>query len=402
VLSVGSSSLSIRCCAAPRVILLLIIAGGLSGCQSERQPARDVAVRRPLWTPETAWTVRAEPTLVLGTPNSVPEAQFQDVRGAIALSDGRIVVAEASADQLVVFGSDGRVITTIGRSGRGPGELRDPNDLFLLPRDTIAVRDLSTSRITLFTADGNVVDDWRIGGPPRSIAGVLRDHRLVAFADFPGLGTGLVQARPFSVLVLDFSGKELATVGPFEGRKSYNVDRGNLHIGIDYIFDYRTHVAAGWDSFVVGDSGSDSVIVYDLNGESSLVIQLPLEGRLVQREDVEAYLDRHAPASENRMDKIWRQAHLEMIEEVSIPEKLPRFADLRIDPDGNLWIQGYPEPEARSDNWYVFDIHGFWLGVVSLPGWLKRVLHVGRSCVVGLASGEYDIPLVQVYQLSKP
>jgi hypothetical protein len=332
----------------------------------------------------------------------VPEAQFHDVRGAIALSDGRIVVAEASADQLVVFGSDGRVIRTIGRSGRGPGELRDPNDLFLLPGDTIAVRDLSTSRITLFTPDGSVVDTWRIDGPPRSIAGVLRGHRLVAFADFPGLGMGLVQARPFSVLVLDFSGEELATVGPFEGRKGYNVDRGNLHIGIDYIFDYRTHVAAGWDFFVVGDSGSDSVIVYDLNGEPALVIQLPLEGRLVQREDVEAYLDRHAPASENRMDKAWRQAHLEMIEKVSIPERLPRFADLRIDPDGNLWIQGYPEPEARTDNWYVFDIHGLWLGVVSVPGGLKRVLYIGRSCLLGLAQGEYDIPLVQVYQLLKP
>nr|NIN98770.1 hypothetical protein [Anaerolineae bacterium]NIQ80559.1 hypothetical protein [Anaerolineae bacterium] len=58
--------------------------------------------------------------------------------------------------------------------------------------------------------------------------------------------------------------------------------------------------------------------------------------------------------------------------------------------------------EGRSDNWYVFDIRGHWLGVVSVPGGLKRLLHIGRSCLVGLAQGEYDIPLVQVYQLLKP
>ncbi len=338
----------------PHLAALLILVAAELGCPNEERWTREVAARQPLWTAETAWTVLAEPTLVLGMPGSEPEAQFHDVRGAITLSDGTIVIAEASTDQLVVFSSEGKFLTTIGRRGRGPGEFRDPNDLFLLPGDTIAVRDLSTSRITLFLADGDLVGTSRIEGPLRQVPGLLTGHRLVAFRDIPGFGTGLLRGRPFYVSVLDFSGQEFASVGPFEGRSMYQVQRGNLNLSLDLIFESRTHVAANQDRFAVGNSGADSVMVYDVNADPLLVIRLPLEARSVEEEDVEGYLERKAPPGASRIDAAWREAHLQMIKEVPIPDLLPRFADLRIDPDGNLWVQAYPGVAALDCSGAVF------------------------------------------------
>ncbi len=90
-----------------------------------------------------------------------------------------------------------------------------------------------------------------------------------------------------------------------------------------------------------------------------------------------------------------------MLDHVSVPETLPAFADLRFDPDGNLWVREYPEPNALQHTWCVFDTLGRWLGDVSLPGDLNRVLHIGRSRIIGRTRGEYDIPLVAVYRLEK-
>lgn len=54
----------------------------------------------PVWGPDDAWTVHAEPLVEIGTVSGALEYQFSDVVAAARLSNGDIVVADRGASEL--------------------------------------------------------------------------------------------------------------------------------------------------------------------------------------------------------------------------------------------------------------------------------------------------------------
>jgi hypothetical protein len=80
------------------------------------------------------------------------EYTFARVGGVVADKSGRIYVADASSNDVRVFGPDGRFIYRIGRAGQGPGEFDGPCCLALRDDDrTLWVRDGGNARYMAFT-----------------------------------------------------------------------------------------------------------------------------------------------------------------------------------------------------------------------------------------------------------
>lgn len=106
------------------------------------------------------WRVEAKPVMATAGADATEEAELLNVRGAIRLASGHVVVANGKPVGLKVFAPNGSFLRTIGRSGGGPGEFRHAVDVYRWPGDTIHAVSSSGARHALFRLDGTLVREW--------------------------------------------------------------------------------------------------------------------------------------------------------------------------------------------------------------------------------------------------
>ncbi len=82
--------------------------------------------------------------------------------------EGRIIIGDVSEGNVKLFGADGRLIRTIGRKGKGPGEFSAPRYPRFGPQGHIYVADAQDPRIQVFDSTGTLLRATRI-----SDAGVI-------------------------------------------------------------------------------------------------------------------------------------------------------------------------------------------------------------------------------------
>lgn len=87
--------------------------------------------------------------------------QFGQLKGLVALGDGRFALLDSQAREVRVFDEDGSHVTTHGRRGEGPGEMEFPNGLMLDPSGLLWVPDVSNARMSLFHPDSGFVRSLR-------------------------------------------------------------------------------------------------------------------------------------------------------------------------------------------------------------------------------------------------
>jgi len=78
------------------------------------------------------------------------EEQFYRVVGVARLSDGRVAVADAGSQEVRLFASDGRFLSSMGGKGAGPGEFTDLEFMAMLPGDSIFAYNGAPTRVTIF------------------------------------------------------------------------------------------------------------------------------------------------------------------------------------------------------------------------------------------------------------
>ena len=107
-----------------------------------------------------------------------------------AMSDpeGRVYLADQQLCQAFVFGPDGELLTTLGREGEGPGEVRGPVDMVRFPDGAVGLAEFFPGRITRIDLDdqpaGQVTVD--VGGGAtggftiQTMAEMQGEHLLMA------------------------------------------------------------------------------------------------------------------------------------------------------------------------------------------------------------------------------
>jgi len=132
------------------------------------------------------WSLSDQPLLSVGRVDGPQEELFNSITGALRLSDGRYVIADGGELRLAIYSADGRFQNAFGRNGRGPGEFRAIQGLWLAGVDTIAVWDGRLQRITRFLPDGTVIRtdalSYASGSPPGTpdpFYGATSDGRII-------------------------------------------------------------------------------------------------------------------------------------------------------------------------------------------------------------------------------
>ncbi|HEX8245991.1 MAG TPA: 6-bladed beta-propeller [Longimicrobium sp.] len=132
---------------------------------------------------------------------------FARVMDATLDHAGRLLVADDQNHRVSVFGPRGQFVGSIGRRGRGPGEMESPWLVAVDARDSIFVWDDALSRISVFGPDLRFRRSF--GVPPQWLINGLRflpDGRLVVAA--------YGRNEPGGLHVLSRTGRVERTFGP--------------------------------------------------------------------------------------------------------------------------------------------------------------------------------------------
>jgi hypothetical protein len=161
----------------------------------------------------------ASPSMSIGQ-NGGAEYELFQVTGAVRLSDGRIVVLNASSGQVAVFSAAGRHLVSHGGVGEGPGEFAQAARLFLGRADSLLVWDSRTLRITVLTAEGGLARTIRLHPHPEAprLEGVDAQGKILVVAShFEGPSLAGISRLPESYLLYAGDGSRVDSLGQAPG-----------------------------------------------------------------------------------------------------------------------------------------------------------------------------------------
>jgi hypothetical protein len=368
---------------------------------------RIVQNERPAWKKGQEWRVDAEPLVDVGGEEGDANQQFARVADAVRLSDGTLLVADGQVNELRAFDAQGRYLRTLGRAGGGPGEFKGLEKLYLLPGDTVAAFDYMSARLSFFAPTGAFARGVGLGRlekdlPPRPL-GVFSDGSLLVgpmynpvFNNSPKPSRDTVPLARYSA-----AGAQSASLGRVAGEETVtlvNTSGEGFAMRDRVPFGLATSFAVHGDRLLVGDNAKYELVERRPDGAVVRLIRRAGEPEAVTEADRAAYLEQRRSAM-SQSDR-FREAAERMLKSMPFPPRKGHFAGLRMDAEGNAWVERHPAPGADTP-WDVFDAEGRLLGTVTTPAGL-RVTQIGADFVAGVWKDELDVAHVRVHRIVKP
>jgi peptidylglycine monooxygenase len=104
------------------------------------------------------------------------QAPFNHPTSAAVAPDGDIYVSDGYGNSVVHrFGADGRIKRTWGGRGTGPGQFTTPHAVWIDRRGRVLVADRENNRVQIFDGDGTYLTEWGDFYHPMAIYGDDRD-----------------------------------------------------------------------------------------------------------------------------------------------------------------------------------------------------------------------------------
>lgn len=365
----------------------------LAGCGAERAGA----AARGEGEPRAAWTLATPAEMRIGAAEDGSDALFI-VTAAVQLSHGGVAVADAGNHRVKVFDAAGRMMRSIGREGRGPGELSHPSWLGVRG-DTLLVWDMAQSRLTRFDTAGTLIGT----GPPLTdlgsfvrVAGQREDGALLALASASGSWRPGVYRDSLRLVWLRPGGlRDTVATVPGDDQFGTRSQEGRVTETTTLPFGRRTVVAVHGGRVYLGTADSPGIIAYAGERGWDTAATVPTPPPSVTREDVDAFWA--------GLQKQGARGPSGPPADLRYPEHFPPYADLRVAPGGDLWVLLPTRPTEWNvgSRWLVFTPDGRLRGDVRIPG-RNRMLQAGDGWILVAQTDADDRQMVVKYRLSAP
>jgi hypothetical protein len=369
---------------SPRIVILAgaaVVAASAGACG--RGEAAESAAPAQASTTVAGWSL--QPVARVGGAEAGEQEQLFTVTSVAEDAQGSFYVANFGDKRILVFGADGTWQRSIGRAGKGPGEFTAPRTVAVAGADGLFVLDPPAGRLSRFRrSDGTYLGSVALS----STAGLPIDMRVtpegtVAVEFRPRASTG-VNTPPYIARVdtltgaIDAAHVQLDTVARFQLRE----ERGGRKTvrSMDVPFTPRPSWALERGGAVLYGTGAQFLVSRAQGAASAPAFRGEGEPVPVTGADRKRYFSEPARASLARNKSF------------VFPRTKPFFTDLRVDPDGRVWLN---VPAAHAgERWQVREPSGPLLGEVTLPEG-QRLMGLGRDAMYVLSRDESDVETVQ-------
>ncbi len=339
---------------------------------------------REVWAYDELWRVGGDDDddLLFGVVNSV-----------IGDEEGNIYILDRQMCQVSVVTASGEFVRMLGREGEGPGEIRLPNQLLLLDKQTIGITQGFPSKLVKVTTSDDPTGSVMIGscdpgerGSRITIQMEYRDHNLMVFGSklsysSAGQSATMYLARFDEKGCEQYRFAEMAEKNNIEG----NVWRINEK---DNYFPARRW-ALGSEGTVYLAPERDLYKIHVLSAAGDLKRVIIREARPHKR-------------TKDELDAVKGQYSSNMAQleyKFSLEEYDPLISAISYEKNGSLWVTGCDAtrdlPEGVCWRYDVFDEGGHFTReiLIEMPfdATEDRFFHVGENRIIrvtGVASAE--------------
>jgi len=332
--------------------------------------------------------------------------EFHRIVAILPRRDGSFIVVNGGTNEFRFFDAAGRLTSTAGRRGAGPGEYSNIREAGLLPGDSIAVFDVGGNRrVSILDPAGRFVRSFRLeppwegGGAPTRMVANRGSTVLVGYSEirqmpprpdavyfgqrlFPYATTG--ELRSTNALVLPESEHFVQVAPPTMGGVAY----------WDLAFGRIMTIRATGASILTGDGTEWTIEQRTATGFVSATHRLRRAPMAVTTAQKEAWSSAALAGSQGNQ----RAINERMIAEMPWPGTMPAYRRFEINGAGHLWIESYPDVGQTRSTWIRLDPRTRATASVVFPDRF-RALAFTETLVYGVWRDSDDVEHVRVYAL---
>ena len=368
----------------------------------------------PQWQEGREWRLSEKPLVDIGGGDTEEDQLFR-VRGAVRLSDGKIVVANGGTNELRFYSAHGEHIASAGGQGGGPGEFRGLWWIGRYRGDSLIAFDQLQGRISVFDDLGQLGRTVTIrsqgeGAPPNflNISGVWGDGSMLLFSYSRNYFFGTKGPLRFQNALARYGpdGVLIDSLGIHPGLEAVGIPSGPSTVYFYVPFSRTTDYVVYDDGFYVASNDTYTIERYDLTGNLKALVRKDYE--LVQPTDtmIEGVLttvlgDSPSPGMRRLADEAMEMAPHETIPAFGKARATTGYPQVVVDDLANLWVLEIDPFGASSPRWSIFNPEGFLFGTLVFPRSF-RPLDIGSDYALGVWRDADDVEHVQLYDLIKP
>jgi hypothetical protein len=265
--------------------------------------------------------------LSIGEREGREEYMFQRLFTLAVNANEDIYVLDYQANHIRKFDKEGEYISTIGKSGQGPGELEAPRSLFCSDQGELVVGDIN--RVSYFTLDGEFLRSTAYKGGMIVIRDMDSEGNFYAF-DIVGA------ENVYEVKKFDPEFNHIASFGtsplpnPNQNNPFFSLLRFGIIQGTRIVFGYAE------EGYVLEIKDTSGNLIRKIEKKYT-----PLEPT---QEDVEEQTADDPP---------------EMKRKLSVPKYFPPFRTMMADDEGRIYVYTYERTPDREKSFFdIFDAEG--------------------------------------------
>ena len=350
--------------------------------------------------------------LEIGSAAGAPEVSFSRIVDLAETRHGALVVSDGLERELRIYDEDGGFVRRLGQEGEGPGEFSSAPTIAGLSGDTVFAFDVGSSRVTVFTLGGVLVEATTLRGEgigrPRAVLR-LDDGTYLSQSDWVDRSGTVsfhdVRLELDSLVIehLDPTGSLLDTVRVMADRNRLRTvrDRGGGMVSVLQSitpFAARTFMRSDGVRPLVGRSDDFALEMLDPDGRARTVLRVRGAEHPATAADIRAHQEARVRAEmgDGPIDPMVRRVNLD-----HLPDRLPAFGDIVVAADGDVWMSRMDFDAEEGTDWLVFSADGQLRGTVHTPPDM-RLFAVRTDHVVGVVTDDLDVPYVRRYPLAPP
>jgi hypothetical protein len=295
------------------------------------------------------------------------EVFFGSVASVRTDSEGNILLLDGQLSEVHVYSPDGELQRTVCREGDGPGEVRQPNDMFVTADGTICVMQGFPGRIVKLTADGLPAGEAAYSqseGSQGQFAVLNRGFDLAEGILLVGIrmsfGAAINNQTYFLSICSDDGVEKSALV-----EKDHAIDYSDFEmteIGLDFVWS-RVAVGPKGDIFVAPERNIYEIQVFGSDGA-------PV--RTITRDYSQSPRDKDEMKAAHQILEAVGAYYPSPPRRYVTEETSAAIAGMWVTDDGRLWVQtGNAHKSTPEGTWVVLDVFtadGKFEKQVALPG----------------------------------